>query len=387
MTQNHRPLFTRRRLLGAGLGVAGLATVPFGGAGVAAAAEPPSGTLPARSDILAEIRKVNDHWIGTHANPGDNQWARATYFSGNMAAYRSTGEARYLSYATAWAQRNNYAFNGGTATRHADNHTAGQVYYELYDLDPDPAKLTAVNESIRLMVYGSQPNKVDDWWWVDALHMAMPVFVRVAAHTGDDAYLHKLHALYTHTKRTIRLYDYGNELWYRDSRYLPGASRGSSPNGKRVFWSRGNGWAFAAHAKTLGLLSATETRWPEYQRNLQGVARSLREAQRADGFYNVNLADPDHHGGPETSGTAMFAYGLAYGVRTGVLDAATYLPVAAKAWNAMVATAVRADGFLGYVQGVGEDPNSSQPVTAGTTADFGVGAFLLAGSELAKLAG
>jgi rhamnogalacturonyl hydrolase YesR len=142
----------------------------------------------------------------------------------------------------------------------------------------------------------------------------------------------------------------------------------------------------AAHAKTLGLLSATETRWPEYRYNLQGVARSVLRTQRSDGFFNVNLADPDHYGGPETSGTAMFAFSLAYGIRTGVLDRATYLPVAAKAWNGMVATAVRADGFLGYVQGVGESPSSSQPVTADTTADFGVGAFLLAGSELAKLA-
>jgi rhamnogalacturonyl hydrolase YesR len=117
------------------------------------------------------------------------------------------------------------------------------------------------------------------------------------------------------------------------------------------------------------------------------MAAALRAVQRSDGFWNVNLADPQHLPGPETSGTAFFTYGLAYGIRAGLLDRTTYLPVVARAWNGMVATAVHSDGFLGWVQGVGYEPESSQPVTAGSTADFGVGGFLLAGTEVAGLAG
>jgi rhamnogalacturonyl hydrolase YesR len=104
-------------------------------------------------------------------------------------------------------------------------------------------------------------------------------------------------------------------------------------------------------------------------------------------MWNVNLGDPAHFPGPETSGTALFTFGMAYAIRTGVISRATYLPVVARAWNGMVATAVHADGFLGYVQNVGEDPGSSQPVTSDTTSDFGVGAFLLAGAEVAALTG
>ena len=55
--------------------------------------------------------------------------------------------------------------------------------------------------------------------------------------------------------------------------------------------------------------------------------------------------------------------------------------------NGLVKTAVHPDGFLGYVQGGGSNPASSQPVTYESNADFGVGAFLLAGSEVYKLAG
>jgi hypothetical protein len=52
----------------------------------------------------------------------------------------------------------------------------------------------------------------------------------------------------------------------------------------------------------------------------------------------------------------------------------------------MVATAVHPGGVLGYVQKVGDRPDSSQPVTYDSTADFGVGGFLLGGTELAALA-
>lgn len=373
---------SRRQLLA---GVAGATILPATGVLVGAApaeAAPPASVLPSRADVLTVARKVNDQWIGAHGDPGNNQWARATYFSGNMALYRATGEARYLTYTQQWATQNNYAINSGVATRVADNHVAGQVYYDLNDVAPAANKIAAINESIRLMVHGtSQPTKVDDWWWVDALHMAMPVFVRVARQTGDDAYLQKMFALYTNTKHTRALYDYTNELWWRDG----DAKAARSPSGKLVFWSRGNGWALAAHAKILNLNPDLGTRWPELRYNIQGLARSLAKAQRTDGLFNVNLVDPAHFGGPETSGTALFAYGLAYGIRTGIIDRATYLPLVARAWNGMVTTSVHADGFLGYVQGVGLAPESSQPVTTNSTADFGVGGFLLAASEVAQL--
>jgi unsaturated rhamnogalacturonyl hydrolase len=365
---------SRRQLL------AGVAFLPA--AGVLAAAAP-APTLPSRADVLAVARRVNDQWIGAHPAPADNQWYSAAYHSGNLALYRATTEPRYLSYAQRWAEQNNYGIHNGVATRHADDHAAGQVYYDLYDIAPDPAKVSAINESIRRMVYSTTlPTKVDDWWWVDALHMAMPVFVRVARYTADDAYLQKLWALYTNTKKSRALYDYTNELWWRDG----DAKKAKSPSGKPVFWSRGNGWAIAAHAKILGLRPDLGTRWPEFRYNIQGLGRALARSQRADGFWNVNLGDPNHLPGPETSGTAYHAFGLAYGIRTGVIDRATYLPVVAKAWNGMVATAVHADGFLGYVQGVGFAPESSQPITSTSTADFGVGGFLLAATEIAKLA-
>lgn len=387
------PSMNRRTLLqAAGIAVAagfGALALPTVGLPDAAHAAPLANTtLPRRAAVLASMRLVNDYWINGHSDPGNNQWARATYFSGNLAAYRATRVSRYLTYTRAWAQQNAYGVNGGVSTRNADNHNAGQVYYDLYDIDGDPSHLTAINESIRLMTYGASTSNTD-WSWVDALHMGMPVFARVAKFRGDAAYLTKLGRLYDNTKRQVGgvgLWQPTDKLWFRDAAYIwPNGTAARSPNGKKVYWSRGNGWALAAHVKTLAIVPPTDPKRAEYVAALQELSSALVGIQRSDGFWNANLADPAHRGGPETSGTAFFAYGIAYGIRTGLLPRSTYLPVVARAWNGMVQTAVRADGLLGWVQGVGSNPDSSQPVTATTTSDFGVGAFLLAGSEVAKL--
>jgi unsaturated rhamnogalacturonyl hydrolase len=341
--------------------------------------------LPSRADVIRTLRRVNDHWIGANTDPGDNTWPRATYMNADLALYRLTRDARYLAYARGWAEKWSYALNTGVTTRHADDQCAGQAYLDLYELEPEQAKIAQIEESLRLMVEG--PAKDDDWWWVDALHMAMPPFARVGKLLGDTRYWTKMDALYTHPRSAeggTGLLNPPDRLWWRDARYvLPGGT--ASPNGDNVYWSRGNGWAIAAFAKVLQAVPASRTK--EYRDRLTGMAAALRTVQRSDGFWNVNLADRRHLPGPETSGTAFFTYGLAYGIRAGLLDRTTYVPVVARAWNGMVATAVHADGFLGWVQGIGYEPESSRPVTADTTADFGVGGFLLAGTEVAGLAG
>ncbi|MFJ2634203.1 glycoside hydrolase family 88 protein [Streptomyces sp. NPDC087422] len=353
----------------------------------ASAAAPPSPVLPSRAAVVTALRRVADHWIGAHADPGNNQWANATFFSGLTALYRLTSDTRYLAYARSWAERNNYGLNGGTTTRNADNQCAGQVYLDLYEIEPDPAKLTAIETCLHRMVYTDQAGKDDDWWWDDALHMAMSPFARLGVLRGDANYHRKLHDLYRHTKSAEGgpgLHDPATGLWYRDKNFLPGGIL--SPSGKPVLWSRGNGWVAAAHTKTLKALPADQADTAEYRATLKELVRAVAAVQRTDGFWNVNLADPAHFPGPETSGTVFFAYGTAYAVRAGLVDRATYLPVAARAWNGLLATAVHPDGTLGYIQKVGDRPDSSQPVTYDSTADFGVGGFLLAGTELAALA-
>ena len=64
----------------------------------------------------------------------------------------------------------------------------------------------------------------------------------------------------------------------------------------------------------------------------------------------------------------------------GILKKKKYWPVIEKGWKAL-ASSVRADGMLGYVQAIGAAPGHSDE---NTTEVYGVGAFLLAGSEMYK---
>jgi rhamnogalacturonyl hydrolase YesR len=176
-------------------------------------------------------------------------------------------------------------------------------------------------------------------------------------------------------------------LWWRDKDFVPPYRE---PNGEDCYWSRGNGRVVVALVRTLDLLPVNSPYRAEYTTMLQTMAGALRKVQRADGFWNVSLHDPTHFGGKEASGTAMFVAAMAWGVRQGVLPRETYLPVVARGWNALATEALHPDGFLGYVQGTGKEPKDGQPVTYTSKPDFtdyGLGAFLLAGTEVIRLAG
>jgi unsaturated rhamnogalacturonyl hydrolase len=338
--------------------------------------------LPTRAEVVRAMRRVNENWIVNHAAPGDRGWARATYYEGDMAMHAAYPDPLYLGYALKWATTNNWSLYQGVTTRHADNQCAGQTYVDLYRLDPQPVRIAMIEANLDNMLATSV---VNDWWWVDALQMAMPVFARFAVLRNDSAYSERMYRMYDWTKRGEGggLYDAARGLWWRDASFIPQRA----PNGQPVFWARGNGWAFAAHARTLEELDKRATPDPhraEYVQTFQQMAAAIAALQQPSGFWAPNMLDATSPPGPETSGTAFFTYGLAWGINHGLLDAGTYLPVVDKGWRAMVNVAIDATGRLGYIQPVGVGPAAT--ATAADNHDFGVGAFLLAGSEVLKLA-
>jgi rhamnogalacturonyl hydrolase YesR len=305
-----------------------------------------------------------------------------------MALARIDPERRaaYLDVATRWAVAHDWNLAYGNPTdRVADDQCCGQTYLDLYAYHPSPEKIAKIKIAIDGMVNSA---KSDDWWWIDALQMAMPLFARFGVLTGDARYFEKMHALYSHT-RSIEggrgLYNPTEHLWWRDADFDPPYAE---PNGANCYWSRGNGWVFAALVRVLEVLPAEAPHRAEYLATFQDMAAALAPLQRTDGFWNASLRDPDNYGGRELTGTAFFTYGFAWGIRQGHLSREAYLPTVARAWRALSALAVRPDGSLGYVQGTGKQPSDGQPVTydsAPNFDDFGTGAFLLAGGEVFAL--
>jgi rhamnogalacturonyl hydrolase YesR len=230
--------------------------------------------------------------------------------------------------------------------------------------------------------------KKDDWWWIDALQMGMPLYTKLGVLFNDTSYFRKMYDLYAFAKHNHGgngLYNPADHLWWRDKDFVPPYKE---PNGNNCYWSRGNGWVLAALVRTLQLLPESDPHYAEYMQDYKDMCAALLPLQRADGFWNVSLQDSTHFGGKELTGTSLFSYGFAWGIRKGLLDKKTYQGAVTRSWNALVKDCVHANGKLGWVQGTGKEPKDGQPVTYDSTPDFedyGLGCFLLAGSEVYKL--
>jgi len=359
--------------------------------GIASHAQKP----PSKKSVLDAMRLTNQYFMNKWPDPGktivtnqerpSNIWTRAVYYEGLMALYSIDKKAAYYDYAVDWGAKHNWGLRGGIETRNADNQCCGQTYIDLYNIDKKPERIKDIKASVDLM---KGTEKTDDWSWIDALQMGMPVFARLGVLGKDTSYFSRMYEMYAYTKTKQGdhgLYNTADHLWWRDKDFDPPYKE---PNGKNCYWSRGNGWVVAALVRVLQLIPKSDSHYNEYMQDYKDMLQALLPIQREDGFWNVSLQDSTHFGGKELSGTALFVYGMAWGINNKLIDKKTYLPVVLRAWNALVTDCVHPDGMLGYVQGTGKEPKDGQPVTYDHIPDFedyGLGCFLLAGSEVYKL--
>lgn len=351
--------------------------------------------LPDKKDVFAKMTLANAYFMNTWPDPGteivtnktrpSNIWTRAVYYEGLMALYGIDKKKAYLDYALEWGYKHHWGLRSGINTRNADDQCCGQTYLDLYQLDRKPEFIHDIKASIDAMV---KSDKVDDWNWVDALQMAMPVFAQLGVLEKNPAYFEKMYQIYMYSKTKHGgngLYNPEDHLWWRDKDFVPPYKE---PNGQDCYWSRGNGWVVAALVRVLDIMPKDAPHRDEYEKTYLEMMRALPPLQRPDGFWNVSLHDPANFGGKELTGTALFVYGMAWGINHGLLDGKIYRPIIIKAWNAMATDCVHPNGFLGYVQGTGKEPKDGQPVTYISKPDFedyGLGCFLLAGVELYKM--
>jgi len=351
--------------------------------------------LPSKKAIMKTMVLTNEYFMNKWPDPGksivtnqerpSNIWTRGVYYEGLMALYGLNKDKRYYDYSVEWGEKHNWGMRSGDRTRNADDQCCGQTYIDLYLMDPRPERIKSIKASIDNMV---QSQKVDDWNWIDALQMAMPVFAKLGVLYKDNSYFEKMYEIYMFTKEKHGdkgLYNPAEGLWWRDRAFDPPYTE---PNGEDCYWSRGNGWVVAALVRVMEIGGKDMPHYDEYMKTYLEMMKALVPIQRADGYWNVSLHDPNNFGGKEVSGTSLFIYGMAWGINNGILKKKEYAPVIAKAWNAMSREAVHPDGKLGYVQGTGKEPKDGQPVNYDSTPDFedyGLGCFLLAGSEIYKM--
>lgn len=381
------------------LAAAMIAATPMFGGPIDRTAVHLEGPAPfAKAAVRAIAIKVADYHIAQLAggsaypkvpvashNPIDPKgWEQGAFFIGLTAFADATREPRFAQVVFERGKANEWAL--GNRVYHADDHMIGQTYLwaarhgvgetAIIKMRATFDAILANPSHADLKFERAAPKCIDRWCWCDALFMAPAAWIELSNATNDPRY--KEFALREFWATTDYLFDPGENLYFRDSSFF----NERSADGKKLFWARGNGWVFAGLSRMIPLLKDGD---PEKGRLIalyRKMANRLKSLQTPDGYWSPSLLADPAESLPESSGTSFYVYGLAWGVNAGLLDRATYLPAVRKGWTALTRT-VHPDGRLGWVQAIGDRPTL---VRYEDTHDYAVGAFLLAATEVEKLA-
>jgi len=345
-------------------------------------------------EVLQKTRLVNDYFISHYPDPTrptnvkkvrpSSLWTRAVYYEGLMALYAVDPQQRYIDYTDKWAAFHQWTPRNGVKTTDADDQCCEQTYLDRYLMTGDEAMMKNTKENLdRQMATG----KYSYWTWIDAIQMAMPVYAKMYTITKDRRYIDYAMRSYTWSRDTCggTLFNTAEGLWWRDKDFVPPYKE---KDGNNCYWSRGNGWVYAALVKVMEQLPEKDKYYKRLKKDFLIMSEALLKCQREDGFWNVSLMSPVTYGGKETSGTALFLYGMSWGIQKGYLKDKTYREACDKAYRAIVSDAIHDNGFLGWMQGTGKDPSAGQPLSFAKVPDFedyGTGCVLLGFTEYYKL--
>lgn len=340
---------------------------------------------PLASEIISQMKKVADwQWTNLETAGWKNpkkDWTSGAMYAGMMAWARLADTESYYKKLIQVGEDNKW--ETGRYRYFADDYCVGQLYSQLYTIYKRPEYIQQFKALADTIVSLPHVESLEwknsiytrEWAWCDALFMGPPALGYLSQATGDPKYLDKSIALWW--KSTAYLYDEDEHLFYRDSRYFNKKEK----NGAKVFWSRGNGWVMGGLVR---LLSVTPENHPERKKLVKlfiSMTEKLAALQQADGSWHASLLDPESYPSKETSGTGFICYAMAWGVNNGLIPYKKYKSVISKAWDAL-SSSVHPDGKLGFVQAQGAAPDK---VGYEDTDVYGVGAFLLAGSEMFRL--
>ena len=340
------------------------------------------------SEVMNTLRQVNNYFMAKHSDPTlptnvgrirpSSLWTRGVYYEGLMALYEIDADERYIDYTDRWACFHQWTPRNGVKTNDADDQCCGQTYVDRYLQSGGKEKIVHVITNLNKQM--STPNtkasvkqalreanangELYGWWtWIDAIQMAMPLYMQVYKVTGDRRYADHAMKMYRWTRDTLAggLFNEREGLWWRDKDFV---APYQTPDGKNCYWSRGNGWVYAALVRCMNQLSPKDQYYKELKKDFLLMSSALKACQRPeDGLWNPSLVSYADFGGKEATGTSLFLYGMAWGIRKGILKEKKYKSVCDRAWEGLVRDCVHPNGFLGWVQGTGKAPSDGQPLS------------------------
>jgi unsaturated rhamnogalacturonyl hydrolase len=341
------------------------------------------------SDVKTILKSVADWQISTPLTHALADWTNGALYAGMVEWAGIAGDNKYYEWLKNISGQMNWTYKPSTnplRRYHADDYCVGQTYIELYRKYKDKSMITPMRTYLDqilkdpakgglLFVNTKEYSSQQRWSWCDALFMAPTVWAKMGNVTGKKEYLDFMYQEYKFT--TDYLYDKEENLYFRDSNYFTKKEN----NGAKVFWGRGNGWVFAGLPIIIQELPKKYEQKAYFVKIYKEMAAKLLKLQDSNGYWHASLLDPESFPNPEMSATAFFVFGFAWGINNGYLDKEKFLPAVVKGWKAMVSS-VWPDGKVGFIQPIGADPKH---VTREMTEVYGVGGFLLAGTEIIRL--
>jgi len=335
-----------------------------------------------RKNIEAKMQSVAKWQLGNPNHPLYD-WTNGAFYAGVFAAWETTRSPELMAAMIEMGEKNGW--KPGPRFDHADDIAINQTYLDLYRIKKDKKMLRPtidVAERLKKESGNEVAKHGITWWWCDALFMAPPTLAKLSKITGDKSYLELNDKLFLETYG--RLWDKDEKLYARDDSYLINAKGEGKreANGKKVFWSRGNGWVAGGLVRLLQELPKDHPKRSFYLDQYKMIMERIAGLQQSDGLWRSSLLDPDSYPGGEASGSGFHLYAMAWGINNKILDRAKYLPIVKKSWIALNQL-VHSDGKVGWTQPIGADPRRN--FNADSWEVYGAGAFLLAGSEVVKL--
>lgn len=354
-----------------------------------AGASKPAG--PSVKQVKADMKRVADWQIEHFGDVYDTkhrkrpyelgEWTTGALYVGMVQWAEIADDDTYFEWLKDIGQRQDWRLRQDRFF-YADDHCVGQLYMSLYKKYGDPAMITPTQTQFN-QIMANPPavelawknnDAYDRWSWCDSLFMAPPVWAKLSSVTGDPTYRDWMFGEYRAT--TEYLFDLDEHLYFRDNRFFE-----QRHNGKKIFWSRGNGWVFGGLALILQEIPKPSAQYDYFEGLYKQMAEKIATLQTPQGYWAMSLLEADTYPTPETSGTGFYCFGLAWGINNGVLDRSVYEPVVLKAWDALT-RCVTDEGMLGYVQPIGAEPGQAWP---DRTEVYGTGAFLAAGAEVCRM--
>ncbi len=310
----------------------------------------------------------------------DNGWQGGAYYEGVMALYNMAKDKQYLDSTVAWGNYHKWlSTSSDTFTTNYDDICCYQAYLETYLADPQSANLPHVQPAldyIERYTYQICPNKCGAVAWpiVDQYQMAAPNYPRAALILNDTVMYDSIYHF------TVM-----NATHHYNVKFHLFNSNCSDTNTTRQWWGRGCGWGVCATCRIHQYLPVGHPGrvWCE-QRIIETCAELLTLQNDTDGMWRSELFTPAWN--KEASCTGLFCYEFLYAIRNGIVDSATYIGPAKKAWKGMldcIGVDPAQPDLIGWSQGVGGSPSNNFGIT--NHDEYTEGGFFLAGNEFYRL--